>query len=36
MKNKIKRIVFEEFSQLTDLIEKDFATNYVREIFCGC
>lgn len=32
MKNTIKRIVFEEFSKLTDLIEKDFAANYKRKV----
>lgn len=32
MRNIIKQIVFEEFSKLTDLIEKDFATNYKRKV----
>ncbi len=32
MRCTIKRIVFEEFSKLTDLIEKDFATNYKRKV----
>ena len=32
MRNTIKRIVFEEFSKLTDLIEKDFAANYARKV----
>lgn len=32
MRNTIKQIVFEEFSKLTDLIEKDFATNYKRKV----
>ena len=32
MKNTIKQIVFEEFSRLTDLIERDFATNYKRKV----
>lgn len=32
MKYTLKRIVFEEFSKLTDLIEKDFAANYKRKV----
>ncbi|MEI3577804.1 MAG: hypothetical protein V8Q07_04985 [Acutalibacteraceae bacterium] len=32
MRSTIKRIVFEEFSKLTDLIEKDFAENYKRKV----
>lgn len=32
MKRVIKQIVFEEFSRLTDLIEKDFAANYARKV----
>ena len=32
MRSTIKRIVFEEFSKLTDLIEKDFAANYKRKV----
>lgn len=32
MRNIIKQIVFEEFSKLTDLIEKDFAANYKRKV----
>lgn len=32
MRNEIKKIVFEEFSKLTDLIEKDFAANYKRKV----
>lgn len=32
MRDKIKQIVFEEFSRLTDLIEKDFAANYARKV----
>lgn len=32
MRNTIKQIVFEEFSKLTDLIEKDFAANYKRKV----
>ena len=32
MRNTIKQIVFEEFSRLTDLIEKDFAANYARKV----
>ena len=32
MRDTIKQIVFEEFSKLTDLIEKDFAANYKRKI----
>lgn len=32
MRNTIKQIVYEEFSKLTDLIEKDFAANYKREV----
>lgn len=32
MKNIIKQIVFEEFSRLTDLIERDFAANYARKV----
>ncbi len=32
MRNTIKQIVFEEFSRLTDLIEKDFAANYNRKV----
>lgn len=32
MRDRIKRIVFEEFSRLTDLIEKDFAANYARKV----
>ena len=32
MKNTIKQIVFEEFSKLTGLIEKDFAANYKRKV----
>ena len=32
MRNIIKQIVFEEFSRLTDIIEKDFAANYKRKV----
>lgn len=32
MRNKVKQIVFEEFSKLTNLIEKDFAANYKRKV----
>lgn len=32
MRDTIKKIVFEEFSKLTDLIEKDFAANYKRKV----
>lgn len=32
MRDAIKQIVFEEFSKLTDLIEKDFAANYKRKV----
>lgn len=32
MRNTIKQIVFEEFSRLTDLIEKDFSVNYARKV----
>lgn len=32
MRSTIKRIVFEEFSKLTYLIEKDFAENYKRKV----
>lgn len=32
MRSTIKQIVFEEFSKLTDLIEKDFAANYKRKV----
>lgn len=32
MRSTIKRIVFEELSKLTDLIEKDFAENYKRKV----
>lgn len=32
MRSTIKRIVLEEFSKLTDLIEKDFAENYKRKV----
>ncbi len=32
MRNTIKQIVFEEFSKLIDLIEKDFSTNYKRKV----
>lgn len=32
MRNVIKQIVFEEFSKLTDLIERDFAANYKRKV----
>lgn len=32
MRDTIKKIVFEEFSRLTDLIEKDFSTNYKRKV----
>jgi len=32
MRNVIKQIVFEEFSKLTDLIEKDFTSNYKRKV----
>ena len=32
METTIKSIVFEEFSKLTDLIEKDFAANYKRKV----
>lgn len=32
MRDTIKKIVFEEFSKLTDLIEKDFTSNYKRKV----
>lgn len=32
MRKVIKKIVFEEFSKLTDLIENDFAANYARKV----
>lgn len=32
MRDTIKNIVYEEFSRLTDLIEKDFAANYKRKV----
>ena len=32
MRERIKNIVFEEFSKLTALIEKDFASNYKRKV----
>ena len=32
MRNTIKQIVFEEFSKLTTLIEKDFAINYAKKV----
>lgn len=32
MRDRIKRIVFEEFSRLTDLIERDFGANYQRKV----
>lgn len=32
MKETIKKIIFEEFSKLTDLIEKDFNHNYQRKV----
>lgn len=32
IKNEIKRIVYDEFSKLTDLIEKDFEKNYKRKV----
>jgi len=32
MREKIRRIIFEEFSKLTDLIEKDFTSNYKRKV----
>lgn len=32
MRKRIKQIVFEEFSKLTALIEKDFASNYKRKV----
>lgn len=32
MRDIIKQIVFEEFSKLTDLIEKDFTANYKRKV----
>lgn len=32
MRTIIKKIVFEEFSKLTDLIENDFAANYARKV----
>ncbi len=32
MRNIIKTIVFEEFSKLTDLIERDFQNNYKRKV----
>lgn len=32
MRSTIKQIVYEEFSKLTDLIEKDFAANYKRKV----
>lgn len=32
MRDKIKQIIYEEFSKLTDLIEKDFASNYKRKV----
>lgn len=32
MRNKIKQIVTEEFSNLTELIEADFASNYKRKV----
>lgn len=32
MREQIKNIVFEEFSKLTALIEKDFASNYQRKV----
>lgn len=32
MRDTIKKIVFEEFSKLTDLIEKDFSSNYKRKV----
>ncbi len=32
MRDTIKNIVFEEFSKLTDLIEKDFSSNYKRKV----
>lgn len=32
MRDTIKQIVFEEFSRLTDLIERDFAVNYARKV----
>ena len=32
MRDRIKNIVFEEFSKLTALIEKDFASNYKRKV----
>ena len=32
MRNEIKRIVYEEFSKLINLIEKDFSTNYKKKV----
>ena len=32
MRSTIKQIVFEEFSRLTNLIERDFAANYARKV----
>lgn len=32
MKGIIKQIIFEEFSRLTDLIERDFAKNYAKKV----
>lgn len=32
MRDIIKNIIFEEFSRLTDLIEKDFSANYKRKV----
>ena len=32
MRNAVKQIVFEEFSKLTALIEKDFSANYKRKV----
>ncbi len=32
MRDTIKNIIFEEFSRLTDLIEKDFSANYKRKV----
>ena len=32
MRDTIKQIVFQEFSKLTDLIERDFAANYARKV----
>lgn len=32
MREKIRKIVYEEFSKLTDLIEKDFSNNYKRKV----